>query len=253
MRLFLLDSDVAENAPRTGRSRRTSTAATTVRASARSCSSASAACAPCAALGVAPERSSPQRGALRLRPARGRPPADGCRGARRSTRRARRVASRTVFTTHTPVPAGHDRFDAALVDEHLGPAARRDRALREDELLALGRVRGDDADELFCMTVLALKLSRFANGVSSLHGDVAPAHVAAPVALPGATSRCPSGTSPTACTCRAGWPSPCSGFSTGTCRVAGRSSSSEAEIWDGIDTIDDAELWRDPRHAQGAA
>ena len=41
----------------------------------------------------------------------------------------REVAHRTVFTTHTPVPAGHDRFDAGLVEEHLGPAARQARHL----------------------------------------------------------------------------------------------------------------------------
>ena len=37
----------------------------------------------------------------------------------------REVAQHTVFTTHTPVPAGHDRFDRDLIEEHLGPAARR--------------------------------------------------------------------------------------------------------------------------------
>ena len=36
----------------------------------------------------------------------------------------REVAQHTVFTTHTPVPAGHDRFDGGLIEEHLGPAAR---------------------------------------------------------------------------------------------------------------------------------
>ncbi len=37
----------------------------------------------------------------------------------------REVAQHTVFTTHTPVPAGHDRFDGGLIEEHLGPTARR--------------------------------------------------------------------------------------------------------------------------------
>ena len=41
----------------------------------------------------------------------------------------REVARHTVFTTHTPVPAGHDRFDGGLVEEHLGPAARPARHL----------------------------------------------------------------------------------------------------------------------------
>jgi len=84
---------------------------------------------------------------------------------------ARRVAGRTVFTTHTPVPAGHDRFPAELIEEYLGPL-RDALGLSHEGLMALGRVDPEDADETFCMTVLALKLSRRANGVSSLHGRV---------------------------------------------------------------------------------
>ena len=84
---------------------------------------------------------------------------------------ARRVAGRTVFTTHTPVPAGHDRFHSDLVEEHLG-CLRETLGLSKDELMALGRVNPEDPHETFCMTVLALKLSRRANGVSALHGRV---------------------------------------------------------------------------------
>jgi starch phosphorylase len=83
----------------------------------------------------------------------------------------RRVAALTCFTTHTPVPAGHDRFPPPLVEEHLGPlrdALGRD----EDELLGLGRVDPQNNAEPFCMTVLALRLSRQANAVSTLHGGV---------------------------------------------------------------------------------
>jgi starch phosphorylase len=83
----------------------------------------------------------------------------------------RRVSSRVVFTTHTPVPAGHDRFPAALVEEHLGPL-RESIALAPREFMALGRVAIDDETEDFCMTVLALKTCRRANAVSSLHGEV---------------------------------------------------------------------------------
>ena len=83
----------------------------------------------------------------------------------------RRVAAHVVFTTHTPVPAGHDRFPAALVEEHLGPL-RDALGLSHDELVAFGRVNPHDRDELFCMTVLALKSCRRANAVSSLHGHV---------------------------------------------------------------------------------
>ena len=83
----------------------------------------------------------------------------------------REVARHTVFTTHTPVPAGHDRFDGGLIEEHLGPL--RDRlGISFDQLMGLGRVEPHNHGETFCMTVLALKLSRRANAVSSLHGHV---------------------------------------------------------------------------------
>ena len=83
----------------------------------------------------------------------------------------RDVAEMTVFTTHTPVAAGHDRFPAALVEEHLGKL-REAMHLSYDDFMGLGRVHPGDRDEPFCMTVLALKLSRHANGVSALHGRV---------------------------------------------------------------------------------
>ncbi len=83
----------------------------------------------------------------------------------------RDVAQRTVFTTHTPVPAGHDRFDDELIDEHLSPL-RHDLGISHDQLMGLGRVNPNNKNETFCMTVLGLKLSRYANAVSSLHGKV---------------------------------------------------------------------------------
>src|SRR4029079_4339094 len=83
----------------------------------------------------------------------------------------RRVAPQVVFTTHTPVPAGHDRFDPDLIEEHLGPM-RDALGLPRETFLALGRVNPYDPREGFCMTVLALKASHRANAVSSLHGQV---------------------------------------------------------------------------------
>lgn len=86
-------------------------------------------------------------------------------------RALRRVAQQVVFTTHTPVPAGHDRFSAQLIEEHLGPL--RDKlGLAPEALMALGRVDPYNFGEDFCMTVLALKASRQANAVSCLHGQV---------------------------------------------------------------------------------
>jgi len=83
----------------------------------------------------------------------------------------RRVASQIVFTTHTPVPAGHDRFSSELIEEHLGPL-REALGLGSDQLMGWGRVEPENGSEEFCMTVLALKLARWANAVSSLHGQV---------------------------------------------------------------------------------
>ena len=84
---------------------------------------------------------------------------------------ARSVARRTVFTTHTPVAAGHDRFGADLIEEHLGPL-REELGLSPERLMSLGRVDANNPDETFCITVLGLKLSRCCNAVSSLHGEV---------------------------------------------------------------------------------
>ena len=81
------------------------------------------------------------------------------------------VASSSVFTTHTPVPAGNDRFPASLMQQYFEGYAR-DLGLAFKVFLALGRENPRDDEETFCMTVLALKLSRFSNGVSKLHGKV---------------------------------------------------------------------------------
>jgi starch phosphorylase len=83
----------------------------------------------------------------------------------------RDAANGCVFTTHTPVPAGHDRFNNELIEEHLGPM-RDELQLSHDALMSLGRVQPQDHGEAFCMTVLAFKLSRRANAVSALHGIV---------------------------------------------------------------------------------
>ena len=83
----------------------------------------------------------------------------------------RDVSAMTVFTTHTPVAAGHDRFPAPLVEEHLGKI-REALHLSYEDFMGLGRVYPADPSEPFCMTVLALKLSRHANGVSALHGMI---------------------------------------------------------------------------------
>lgn len=76
-----------------------------------------------------------------------------------------------IFTTHTPVPAGHDRFSSQLMETYFS-AFKQATALQHEELMAFGRIHETDANEPFTMTVLALKMSRGANGVSELHGHV---------------------------------------------------------------------------------
>jgi len=79
------------------------------------------------------------------------------------------VRRSSIFTTHTPVPAGNEVFDEELVARYVGPLAE-EAGLGGDELLALGR--GDEG-EGFGLTPLALRLSAHANAVSELHGEVA--------------------------------------------------------------------------------
>jgi starch phosphorylase len=83
----------------------------------------------------------------------------------------REVARQTTFTTHTPVPAGHDRFPGELVEEHLGPL-RDQLGITYEQLMGLGRVEPQNPNEPFTMTVVGLKLSRRANAVSQLHGHI---------------------------------------------------------------------------------
>ena len=76
-----------------------------------------------------------------------------------------------IFTTHTPVEAGHDRFTPELVNYAL-QRYLSNQIVPFKQIMALGRVKADDESEPFCMTVLALKLCRAANAVSELHGQV---------------------------------------------------------------------------------
>jgi starch phosphorylase len=152
-----------------------------------------------------------------------------------------RVSREVVFTTHTPVPAGHDRFDFDLIEEHLGPL-RDGLGLSQESLMGLGREKPSNHQETFCMTVLGLRLSRRANAVSALHGEVSRAMW---------TGLCP------------GKPEdevPIGHITNGVhvpswlapqmYRLYDRhlganwhEHSSEARIWDGIENIDDGELW----------
>jgi starch phosphorylase len=76
-----------------------------------------------------------------------------------------------IFTTHTPVEAGHDRFNGELF-AYAAHKFSDQLKVSHDQIMALGRVNPNDSKEPFCMTVLALKVSRAANAVSELHGQV---------------------------------------------------------------------------------
>ncbi len=77
-----------------------------------------------------------------------------------------------LFTTHTPVPAGFDRFAPGLVERYLGRYAQDRLGIDLHRFLALGRENPDDADEPFNMAYLAIRGSGAVNGVSRLHGSV---------------------------------------------------------------------------------
>ncbi|HVZ82180.1 MAG TPA: alpha-glucan family phosphorylase [Terracidiphilus sp.] len=154
---------------------------------------------------------------------------------------ASQIPREVIFTTHTPVPAGHDRFDPELIEEHLGPL-RDQLGLSQDDLMGFGRVRTDDYQEQFCMTVVGLKLSRRANAVSSLHGDVSramwwglyPSKPVDAVPIGHITNgvHVPSWLAPQMYRLYdrhlgVGW--------------QGRSGA--ARTWEGIETVDDGELW----------
>src|SRR5207237_858401 len=82
------------------------------------------------------------------------------------------VRARCVFTTHTPLAAGHDEFLPSLVEYCFGQEFIVALGLSREEFLALGHVRAADGTDLFGLTPLALRMCRSTNGVSRRHGEV---------------------------------------------------------------------------------
>ncbi len=82
------------------------------------------------------------------------------------------VWATNIFTTHTPVPAGNERFDCSLVKNYLGKFVQKRLGLSWNDFLSFGRENPTDMEEDFCLTVLALKFSSHANGVAKLHGEI---------------------------------------------------------------------------------
>jgi len=81
------------------------------------------------------------------------------------------VRATSLFTTHTPVPAGHDSFHEDLLRTYIPHYADR-LNISWERFLSLGRMRPDDPGEKFSMSILATKLSQKVNGVSKIHGTV---------------------------------------------------------------------------------
>lgn len=84
---------------------------------------------------------------------------------------AEEASASLIFTTHTPVEAGHDYFPPGLMARYLGDYAKAF-GISWEEFLGLGRRNPFNSQEDFCMTALALRLASFSNGVSKLHGEV---------------------------------------------------------------------------------
>ena len=135
----------------------------------------------------------------------------------------------------------HDRFDAGLIEEHLGPL-RDSVGISHEWLMSLGRENPNNSNENFCMTVLGLKLARRANAVSALHGEVSramwtslyPGRAEEAVPIRHITNGVHVPT----------WLAPQMfrlydrHLGTGWAEHSG-----EPQIWEGIESVDDAELW----------
>ena len=85
---------------------------------------------------------------------------------------AKTITESTVFTTHTPIPAGNEEFDPKLIDKYFGVYQKRLK-LTHEEFHDLARVKPGARKENFGMTPLALHTSKFSNGVAALHGKIA--------------------------------------------------------------------------------
>ena len=81
------------------------------------------------------------------------------------------VRASSLYTVHTPVPAGHDYFEAGLFGKYMGGYPEK-LGISWDEFIGMGRINADDHNEKFCMSVFACNTCQEVNGVSKLHGWV---------------------------------------------------------------------------------
>ena len=81
------------------------------------------------------------------------------------------VRASSLFTTHTPVPAGHDYFDEGMLSRYFGHYPEKF-GIEWHTIMSLGRIHADNPSERFSMSILAANMSQNVNGVSMLHGKV---------------------------------------------------------------------------------
>ena len=81
------------------------------------------------------------------------------------------VKASSLYTVHTPVPAGHDYFDEGLFGKYMGQYPQK-LGISWDEFMGLGRMNPQDKNERFCMSTFLCKTCQDVNGVSKLHGKV---------------------------------------------------------------------------------
>jgi len=81
------------------------------------------------------------------------------------------VRASSLYTVHTPVPAGHDYFDEGLFGKYMGGYPQM-LGISWDEFIGMGRMNPDDHNERFCMSTFACNTSQEVNGVSWIHGEV---------------------------------------------------------------------------------
>ncbi|MBQ2518428.1 MAG: alpha-glucan family phosphorylase, partial [Bacteroidaceae bacterium] len=81
------------------------------------------------------------------------------------------VRASSLYTVHTPVPAGHDYFDESLFSKYMSGYATK-LGISYDEFIGMGRMNPEDKSERFCMSTFACNTSQEVNGVSWLHGEV---------------------------------------------------------------------------------
>ncbi len=152
-----------------------------------------------------------------------------------------RVSRSVVFTTHTPVPAGHDRFHGSLIEEHLGPL-RDAMGLSYETLMGFGREQPSNDQEAFCMTVLGLRLARRSNAVSALHGEVSRNMWTG--LFPGrAEDEVPIGHVTNGVHVPTWLAAPMFRLYDRHLGPSWHERSSDPHIWEGIENVDDGELW----------